>query len=139
MRCVGMPMIGWPVNEIEPDTGLRYPMMVRKVVVLPAPLRPTRHTSWPAATASEIPRRMRLLWMSTVRRSMASMSGPRLGSLAGHLTDDGGDELRIAEEFRRRAVGEHLARLQRHDAAGVFGNEVHVVLDEDDRLHARPL
>ena len=47
-------------------------MMARKVVVLPAPLRPTRQTSWPAATSSEMARRMRLVSMSTTSRSIAS-------------------------------------------------------------------
>jgi spermidine synthase len=41
--------------------GLRYPMMVRMVVVLPAPLRPSRQTTSPSFTASETPCRM---WLS---------------------------------------------------------------------------
>src|SRR5260221_3114120 len=94
-------------------------MMVRKVVVLPAPLRPTRQTSWPAETSSEMPRRMREFWMSTVRRSMASMS-IGLGVLADHLADDGGDDLGVAEEFGGRLVGEHAALLQPHDAAPII-------------------
>src|SRR5260221_10316449 len=111
-------------------------MRARKLVLWPAPWRPTRHTSSPAATSSETPRRMRLFWMSTVRPSMASMSiAPR--ELADPLADDGGDDVGIAEERRRRLVGEHLALLQRHDAARVFGDQVHVVLDEDDGLHTR--
>src|SRR5947207_8238906 len=105
-------------------------MMVRKVVVLPAPLRPTRQTSWPAATSREMPRRMRELWMSTLRWSMASMS-VSARELADPLADDGGDDLGVAEEFRRRFVGQHAALLQRDDAARVFGDEVHVVLDQD--------
>ena len=38
-----------PSSAIAPETGLRMPMIVRNVVVLPAPLRPTRQTSSPAA------------------------------------------------------------------------------------------
>ena len=60
-------------------------------------------------------------------------------SLPDALADDRGDDLRIGEELRRRPVGEHLARLQRHDAARVLGHQVHVVLDQDDRLHAGAL
>src|SRR5260221_14537164 len=109
-------------------------MRAGKVVVLRAPLRPTRHTSSPAATSSETPRRMRLFWMSTVRPSMARMSiAPR--ELADPLADDCGDDVGIAEERRRRLVGEHLALLQRHDAPRVFGDQGHVGLDEEDRLH----
>src|SRR5260221_6881148 len=111
-------------------------MMARKVGALPAPLRAKSKRRTPAATSSETPRRMRLFWMSTVRPSMASMSiAPR--ELADPLADDGGDDVGIAEERRRRLVGEHLALLQRHDAARVFGDQVHVVLDEDDGLHTR--
>src|SRR3977135_807097 len=99
-------------------------MMVRKVVVLPAPLRPTRQTSWPAETSSEMPRRMREFWMSTVRRSMARTS-IGFGVLADHLADDGGDDLGVAEKFRRRLVREHAAFLQRHDAARILRDQVH--------------
>ena len=60
-------------------------------------------------------------------------------SLPTQLADDGGDDLGIAEELRRRPVGEHLAALQRDDAARVLGDQVHVVLDEDDRLDAGAL
>src|SRR5260221_12141614 len=106
-------------------------MRAGKVVVLRAPLRPTRHTSSPAATSSETPRRMRLFWMSTVRPSMASMSiAPR--ELADPLADDGGDDVGIAEERRRRLVGEHLALLQGHDAARGFGEQGHCLLHDDD-------
>src|SRR5258706_15782368 len=111
-------------------------MRPRMFGVLPPRWRRPRMTSSPAATSSETPRRMRLFWMSTVRPSMASMSiAPR--ELADPLADDGGDDVGIAEERRRRLVGEHLALLQRHDAARVFGDQVHVVLDEDDGLHTR--
>src|SRR5260221_14641219 len=112
-------------------------MRAGKVVVLRAPLRPTRHTSSPAATSSETPRRMRLFWMSTVRPSMASMSiAPR--ELADPLADDSGDDVGIAEERRRRLVGEHLALLQRHDAARKFRDRRHFVPDEDNVLPTLP-
>src|SRR5258706_5234619 len=113
-------------------------MIERNVVVLPAPLRPTRQTSSPEATSSEMPRRIRLFWMSTVRWSMASMSAV-LREPAHHLADDGGDDLGVPEEFGRWLVGQHASLLQRNDAARVFGHQVHVVLDQDDRLHARAL
>src|SRR5689334_15926779 len=113
-------------------------MMLRSVVVLPAPLRPMRHTSSPAPTASETARRILLVWMSTTTLSSVSMSYSHLRCrLDRHLADHGRNERRVAEERRRRAVGEHLARLQRDNAARIFRDEIHVVLDQDDRLHAR--
>ena len=54
--------------------------------------------------------------------------------LADHLAHDRGD-IGIAEELGGRAVGEHLAGGERHDAARILRDQVHVVLDEDDRLH----
>ena len=38
-------------------------MIVRSVVVLPAPLRPTRQTTSRSPTSSETRRRMWLVWM----------------------------------------------------------------------------
>src|SRR4051794_4525081 len=55
---------------------------------------------------------------------------------ADALADDRRDDLGVAEEGIRRAVGEHLAALQRDDARRVLGDEIHVVLDEQDRLDA---
>ena len=63
-------------TSIAPDAGLRKPMMVRNVVVLPAPLRPTRQTSSPAPTSNDTPRSTRLPWMSTTRSRTASISAP---------------------------------------------------------------
>ena len=36
--------IGWPSKKIRPDVGLITPEQARRVVVLPAPLAPTRAT-----------------------------------------------------------------------------------------------
>ena len=42
------PTMFLPSNSIAPAAGVRKLMIVRKLVVLPAPLRPTRQTSSPA-------------------------------------------------------------------------------------------
>src|SRR5712691_10561654 len=63
-------------NSIEPAAGLRKPMMVRKLVVLPAPLRPTRQMSSPALTSNDTPRKTGLPWMSTARSRTRSISVP---------------------------------------------------------------
>src|SRR5919106_1374595 len=57
-------------------------MIVRSVVVLPLPLRPTMHTASPAPTSSEIPRRMSLASIATrnsATRSSGSVICPRGG------------------------------------------------------------
>ena len=51
----GVPSIRFPWNQISPASGLISPEMVRRVVVLPAPLVPTRVTTWPSSTVKEIP------------------------------------------------------------------------------------
>src|SRR5437879_5286994 len=101
-------------------------MMVRSVVVFPAPFRPTRQTTSCAPTWSETSPRMRLLPMSTQRRSTVS--------IAHALADDGGDHLRVGEDAIRGRIREHAAFVQRDDAAGVAEDDVHIVLDLDDRL-----
>ena len=47
-----------PPNTISPDRTGRKPMMLSMVVVLPAPLRPTRHTTSFSPTLSDTPCRM---------------------------------------------------------------------------------
>ena len=66
-------------------------MTVRRIVVFPAPFRPTRQTSAPGSTASDTSRRMWLDWMKTLTASSrstgrapgASPTGPALGLDAG--------------------------------------------------------
>src|SRR5215471_16865794 len=50
-------------------------MIVRSVVVLPAPFRPTRHTTSRSRTSRETRRRMWLAWMNTSMSWTDSMSG----------------------------------------------------------------
>src|SRR5215510_15255641 len=102
-------------------------MMVRSVVVLPAPLRPTRHTTSRSRTSSDTRRRMWLAWMNTSMRSTASMSGLPSPAPHNHVNHP-----RVGLDLRRRGVGQHLALVQRDDAVGVAEYDVHVVLDLDD-------
>ena len=67
------PPMSRPSSAMVPETALRAPMMVRNVVDLPAPLRPTRQTSSPAPTSSETRRRMWLPSISTTRSLTASI------------------------------------------------------------------
>ena len=53
--CAGVESIRLPSNQISPDSGLSSPEMVRRVVVLPAPLVPTSVTTWPCSTVKLIP------------------------------------------------------------------------------------
>src|SRR3954466_7146528 len=109
-------------------------MMLRKVVVLPAPLRPTRQTSSPAATDRLMPPRMRLPSMSTFRFDSSNIGRPPVVLRTG--SDHTRYHRRIPEEGFGRHVGQHAPLLQRHDEMRVALDEVHVVLDLDDAAHA---
>ncbi len=73
---VRRPWMASPWKTMRPARGRRYPMIARSVVVLPAPLRPTRQTTSRSRTSRETCRRMWLDWMKT---SMASTVNMRLG------------------------------------------------------------
>src|SRR2546427_3161136 len=121
-------------------------MIVLRVVDLPAPFRPTRHTTSRAATSSETDLRMWLAWMKTSisrtvsiaarsRRSRAPASPrPRAPASARPRApaDHGVDHALVRLDRRGRAVGQHLALVERDDAIGVGEDDVHVVLDQDD-------
>ncbi len=51
----GTESIRWPSNHTSPDSGRSSPEIVLSVVVLPAPLVPTRVTTWPCSTVKEMP------------------------------------------------------------------------------------
>src|SRR5712691_10830830 len=112
-------------NSIEPAAGLRKPMMVRKLVVLPAPLRPTRQTSSPALTSNDTPRNTGLPWMSTARSRTCSTS-----LVSPPLADHCLDQPRLGKEIGGRQVGQHLAFRQGDDAMRIGRHQIHVVLDQ---------
>jgi hypothetical protein len=55
---VGSRVRSSPANFTAPRRGRAMPMIERKVVVLPAPLRPISVTTSPSPTAIEMPCRM---------------------------------------------------------------------------------
>src|SRR5437879_625419 len=105
-------------------------MIVLRVVVLPAPLRPTRQTTSRAPTSSDTPRRTWLVWMKTsisTRVSIAWCSRHR-----GLAADHGVDHALVRQYRRGRRVGQHAALVERDDPVRVRENDVHVVLHLDD-------
>src|SRR5450631_1544053 len=105
-------------------------MMLRNVVVLPAPLRPTRQTSSPAATDRLMPLRIRLPSISTFKFETFSITAAFSQFRA--RSDHGRYHGRIGKERRRRHVGKKATPLQRDDAMRIPLDQVHVVLDLDD-------
>ena len=61
IRWAGSAWIGLPSSRTSPDTGRSSPEMVRRVVVLPAPLLPIRLTTCPCSTEKVTPR---TAWMA---------------------------------------------------------------------------
>ena len=121
-------------------------MMVRSVVVLPAPLRPTRQTSSRAPTSSvdlaqdlaRLDGRRRALDAEHARGACVA----RVGGGAARPAVSGARPMTVATTCSSppdtvgRAVGEHPALVQGHDAVRVGEHDVHVVLDLDDGLDA---
>src|SRR6266568_8748032 len=105
-------------------------MMLRNVVVFPAPLRPTRQTSSPAATDRLMPLRMRLPSISTFsfdklsimttfsKSNSKSCSNSYSSSCSSSWarSHNGRYHGRVGEEGVGRHVGEKSACLQRDDA-----------------------
>src|SRR5882724_924627 len=110
-------------------------MIVLSVVVLPAPLRPTRHTTSRAPTSSETDRKMWLAWMKTSTPARASIARSVRSGLAA---DHGVEHSLVRLDRRRRGVGQDLALVERDDAVGVGEHDVHVVLHLDDRPEPDP-
>src|SRR5439155_14926969 len=101
-------------------------MIVRSVVVLPAPLRPTRQMASLSPALSVTLRRIWLASMKTSTSRSSSMRAPH------HRRHDGV----IGLQLGGAAVGEHAALVQGHDAVGIAEDDVHVVLDLDDGVDA---
>src|SRR4029077_13377966 len=125
-------------------------MMVRNVVVFPAPLRPMRQTSSPATTDRLMPLRMRLPSISTFRPDrfsiVSTLSKPLLKIFSQTLlssswtsSHDRGNHRGIGKERVGRHVAKERTCLQGDDAMGVTLHEVHVMLDLHDGADARRL
>src|SRR5256885_12294282 len=102
------------------------------VVVLPAPLRPTRVTSSPLRTSRSTPWRT---WDSPYQ----AWSLPTESSASGMLRPQiGGDHGRILRDAQVVAFGEHLAAGEYSDALGEAGDHAEVVLDHPHRSTVPP-
>src|SRR5213593_740731 len=137
ISCVRRPWMDWPRNSTPPARGRRYPMIVRRVVVFPAPFRPTRQTTSGGPTPSDTDRKMWLAWMNTSTASTVSIGRP--SPRPGAPADDRVDDASVCLDRGRRAVGEHATLVEGDDPVGVAEDDVHVVLDLNDRLDADPL
>src|SRR2546427_4970972 len=136
ISCVRRPWMGWPRNSTRPACGRRYPMIVRRVVVFPAPFLPTRQTTSRGPTSSDTDLKIWLAWMNTSSASTVSTAGRSPGPRAP--ADDRVDDAPVGLDCGGGGVREHAAPLGRGDSVGVGGHDIHIILDPNDRAGARP-
>src|SRR5436309_464136 len=134
ISCVRRPWMGWPRNSTRPACGRRYPMIVRRVVVFPAPFLPTRQTTSRGPTSSDTDLKIWLAWMNTSSASPVSTAGR---SPAPEARDH-----RRLERLQHREVGKDLDELEgpRDPEAGQAGGSepAHVAIFEGDGARGRP-
>src|ERR671916_2425511 len=108
---------------MEPSRRRRIPMMARNVVVLPAPLRPSRVTVSPSRMSRSTPWRT---WLSPYQalRPRTSRSGALL-MLGSHI---GFAHPRIGADGLVGSVGQDLAAGENGDAVAQVGHHVEIVL-----------
>src|SRR5918994_4700859 len=111
---------------MAPSRRRRIPMMARNVVVLPAPLRPSRVTVSPSRMSRSTPCRT---WLSPYQAFSPRTS--RRGALLMLGSHIGFAHARILADFVVGPVGEDLAAGQNGDAVAEIGDDVQVVLDHE--------
>src|SRR5438094_897312 len=123
-----------PSNRMLPRLAFHRPMMVRRVVVLPAPLRPSRTVRPPRGTARSTPCRMWYwpMWVWTP-------DSVRMGSFIGRSCGFGCAKISLLHDLRLHhlgggAVGHQGAVVQHDDAVGQRAHHVHLVLDQQHGL-----
>src|SRR5260370_14085547 len=119
-------MISLPLSAIEPERLSSSPMIAFRVVVLPAPLRPSSVTTSPARTLKSIPCRILDSPYQAWRLPTVRVSAMRLPRIGGHHVGARRD-LGIAS-FRQ-----HFAAHHHGDGVGELGDYIHVVLDQQYR------
>src|ERR1700737_5019441 len=112
MRAIwfdGWPTVSRPSNVTEPVRLPTMPMTERKVVVFPAPLRPSKVTSSPRPISKSIPCRMcdspYQAWRPATFSNGSTMTG----------TDIGFDDQRVLRHRGVRPLRQHLAARQHGD------------------------
>src|SRR5437763_8728883 len=118
-----------PSKRIVPADARHKPMIVRRQVVLPAPLRPRSMVSEFGATAKSTPCRMWYCPMCVWTALSSRRSGTRHPEV-GLLHD------RHCDHLGGRAFGHELPLVQHDDAIVERAHHVHLVLDEEHRLVA---
>src|SRR5688572_2581203 len=123
----GSAIVSAPPKVTEPCRRPTMPMIDFRVVVLPAPLRPSSVTTSPSPMSKSMPCRMCDSPYQAWRPLTSSMAGSKISLY----------NLRI---FRHRGVvacGEDFAAREHRDRIGELGNHGKVVLDHEHRAVRR--
>src|SRR4051794_23412073 len=136
MRLDGSPISSVPQNRTEPVRWPRMPMIARRVVVLPAPLRPSRVATSPSSTVKSMPCRTCDSPYQACNPSTSSSGGaPAMSRMARpHI---GLDDLGIAGDRPVVALGENAPAGQDGDCLRQIGDDRQIVLDHQHGAVAR--
>src|SRR6185437_16270279 len=104
------------------------PMMERKSVVFPEPLRPIMPQKSPSSSANEALRMIGTGPIDTLRSVTLNIGEATPGIRPG--TADQRLNALVGQRGGRRAVGDHGAVIKRQHALGEALDDLHVVLDE---------
>src|SRR5258708_4139165 len=128
IRFEARSMSSSPARVIEPLRWPTMPMIARRVVVLPAPLRPSKVTTSPSPTEKFMPCRLRVAPShgcrsptrsnSLGRTAVSGMTGPHIGL----------DHLRVFRHCRIIALGKDAAASEHGDRVGEIGDDREIVL-----------
>src|SRR4029077_7777488 len=133
MRLEARPTSSLPRKVTEPCRCGVIPMMARRVVVLPAPLRPSKVTTSPWRTAKLIPCRM---WDSPYQACRSSTPSRCCAVPAG--SGMAGPQIRFHDVGVLRdgaviALGEYAATGQYRDDIGEVSHHRQIMLDHQNR------
>src|SRR4029453_9892812 len=122
------PLAARPDKTMLPVCRGNKPMMARRTVVLPAPLRPTRQVTSPGRTANPTPNSA---WESpyhacTCERRIETASGMTLGP------DIGIDHARVARDLVVAALTEDPTFREHRDLHRQTFHDLQIVLDQKD-------
>src|SRR5689334_14518740 len=133
MSGAAQPPMAWPANLTVPRLGCHRPMMVRKVVVLPAPLRPSSTVMAPSGTAKFTPCRMWYCPMCVCTPS-SSKSGSGMAAASGRNSQVGLLHDRRANDIGRCTIRHQTSVVQDDDAVGEAAHHIHFVFDQQNGL-----
>src|SRR5882724_2816629 len=127
----GSPWMGLPSSRMLPLRGAKRPMIDRSVVVLPAPLRPSRATTSPCSTRIE---RSNRTWESPYSVLIRWASSSLIGVQPSEI---GVLNRLVAADCIRRSIRKKPALIEHGDALCQLKYRIEIVLDDDDGSRAR--